>query len=89
MKRLFLIAGVIFAGLALSGCAKSNPAAAYHSYSYYTKHKKQAYATDKACEKIPKFITQKSKKFDMSKENRNCFNAYYNIGNHFKERGTV
>ena len=88
MKKLILIAGVIFMGLALSGCAK-NPATVYHRYSYYTKHKKQAYATYAACKKIPDFVSQKSMKFDMSKENRNCWHAYNNIVNHFKERGTL
>ena len=88
MKRLILMAGIlVFAGL-LSGCA-NNPATVYHRYSYYTKHKKQAYATYAACKKIPDFVSQKSRIFDMSRENRNCFHAYYNIFNHFKERGTL
>ena len=78
MKRLILIAGIIITGLALSGCAKK-PAMVYHSYLYYTKHKKQAYATYAACKKIPDFIDQKSRRFDVSKENKNCENAYYDI----------
>ena len=75
MKKLILIAGVIITGLALSGCAKSNPAANYHSYSYYKKHREQAKATYEACEKIPAFMKQNSRKFVLSKENENCFNA--------------
>ncbi len=75
MKNYFLIFGiVIFAGL-LSGCAKSNPVNNYHSYKYYQNHKKQAKAVLKMCEKIPAFVKQNSKKFDLSKVNENCFNA--------------
>ena len=80
MKRLFLIAGVIFAGLSLSGCAKSNPGAAYHSYSYYTKHRKQAKATYEACEKIPAGVWH-SPRFELSKKPENCFNAGNALGN--------
>jgi hypothetical protein len=89
MKKLFLIAGVIITGLVLSGCAKSNPAAAYHSYSYYTKHKKQAKAAYEACEKIPAFVNQNLKKFVLSKENENCFNAqnvFFHRRNDFNKR---
>ncbi|MCL4322587.1 MAG: EexN family lipoprotein [Deltaproteobacteria bacterium] len=75
-KKLYLVFGLLFLVTAgLSGCAKSNPAAVYHSYSYYMKHKKLAKATYEACEKIPAFVKQNSKKFDLSKENENCFNA--------------
>ncbi|MCL4321996.1 MAG: EexN family lipoprotein [Deltaproteobacteria bacterium] len=74
MKKLFLIAGVIFTGLALSGCAKSNPANNYHSYKYYEKHKKQAKATLDACQKIPASVRQ-SEKFSLSKAYENCLNA--------------
>ncbi|MHB1646228.1 MAG: EexN family lipoprotein [bacterium] len=89
MKKMFLIFGVlIFAGL-LSGCAKNNPAMIYHSYSYYTKHKKQAKATYAACKQNPDFTSQKSRRFDLSKENTNCWHAYNNIINHFKERGSL
>ncbi|RZD14328.1 MAG: hypothetical protein EVJ47_06580 [Candidatus Acidulodesulfobacterium ferriphilum] len=89
MKKLILIAGIIITGLALSGCAK-NPAMVYHRYSYYTKHHKQAYRVYAACKKIPDFVNQKkSINFDVSKENKNCFNAYYNIFFHFQGRGYV
>ncbi len=44
---LVLTVGVL--GLGLYGCAKSKPASAYHSYSYYKKHKAQAKAW---CKKI-------------------------------------
>ncbi|MCL4498339.1 MAG: hypothetical protein M1412_01780 [Deltaproteobacteria bacterium] len=69
-------------GLGLYGCAKNNPVVNYHSYSYYKKHRKQAKATYEACEKIPAFVKQDSKKFDLSKENENCFNAK-NIVKHY------
>ena len=89
MKRLILIAGVIITGLVISGCAK-NPATVYHSYSFYTKHHKQAYATYAACKKIPDFVNQKkSVNFDVSRENKNCYNAYYNIFYHFQGKGYV
>ena len=79
MKRLILIAGIIITGLALSGCAKSNPAQVYHSYSFYKKHRSQAKVTYEACKKIPAFVKQNSRRFDVSKENKNCENAYYDI----------
>jgi c-di-AMP phosphodiesterase-like protein len=89
MKKLFLIAGVIFTGLALSGCAKNNPANNYHSYKYYEKHKKQAKAVYKMCLKIPAFEHQNSVKFNFSKTNENCLNAQnvvYHEGNIFNKK---
>jgi hypothetical protein len=74
MKKLILIAGVIITGLVLSGCAKSNPAANYHSYSYYKKHRNQAKATYEACEKIPAAVWHLPR-FELSKKPENCFNA--------------
>ena len=70
---LVLTVGVL--GLSLYGCAKSNPAQVYHSYSFYKKHRSQAKVTYEACRKIPAFVKQNSKKFNLSKENENCFNA--------------
>lgn len=79
MKRLFLIAGVIFTGLALSGCAKS-PIGIYHSYAYYRKHKNQAEAIWETCKKIPQSVWR-TKRFALSEKPKNCFNAAYALGN--------
>ena len=76
-KIKLLLIGLTIGGLGLGlyGCAKSNPVNSYHSYSYYKKHTKQAKATYEACEKLPAFKMQNSKKFELSKANENCFNA--------------
>ena len=83
MKKLILIAGVIIAGLALSGCAK-NPIGVYHSYAYYRKHKNQAEATYGACKKISP-AEWHSLEFKISKgaafKTENCFNAANSLGN--------
>ena len=78
-----LTVGVL--GLGLYGCAKSNPVAVYHSYAYYKRHKNQAKTTYEACKKLPAFIKHDSKKFELSKENENCFNA----GNVVKHYGNT
>jgi hypothetical protein len=74
-KKLGLIGlGISFAVVFFSGCAKHSPS--YHSYQYYSKHKKQALKVYTFCNKnYPGWQNQEPENRTAAKRLANCANA--------------
>ena len=84
-KKIFLLSSLLFIALNFAGCAKYTPS--YHSFKYYSKHKKQALKVYDFCDKnYPGWQNQEPENRAAAKRLANCANAKsgYWIQNIFK-----